>query len=77
LYLTVFVVGLFEAQPMAGILNAFDLSHECERVGEAGVEVRQTGARDVLAGLVGEFVAEGSIKLAGNVSRIFGLVIQA
>ena len=61
---------------MVRVLDAFELPHECERVGQADVQVCQTGARDVLAGLVGEFVAECRIELSGDVPFMLRLVVQ-
>ena len=62
---------------MVRVLDAFDLPHECERIGQADVQVCQTGARDVLAGIVGEIVAECRIErsrrrilyMCGSLSR--------
>ena len=57
-----FLFGLLQAHQMVRVLDAFELSHECERVGQADVQVCQTGARDVLAGIVGEIVSECRIE---------------
>ena len=71
-----FLFGLFQAQHPVRVLDALKLRYEREGVGQANVEVRQAGARHVLAGLVGELVAEGSIEFARVVSFVLRLVVQ-